>query len=143
MIFDDSLKSPRSTSIDRSAAIPLSSQLLLFFCSFSRHLKQILKLENVKSELCAILAHRYCFGFYTSALSRNAYHLKNVVQKNVPSISSSSRALTNAAPSSDRSIEVSRSMRILDMIDCQHPASRTQRIEDRSTNSSSSLLVLG
>lgn len=48
------------------------------------------------------------------------------VQGDVPSGSlPSSRALADAAPSSDRSIEVSRPARILDTIDCRHPASRT------------------
>lgn len=101
--------------------------------------------ENARSDLYAILALRYCLAFYTyiRQYRKAGCHLKDVaVQRNVPSSSLRPLECSLELPSSDRSLEVSRPARILDTIDCRHPASRATGLKDRSTISFSSLSVL-
>lgn len=128
MIFPRNPRSHRST--DRLRSIPPSQlPFLLLPHFFSRHLKQILKFsqENVRSDLCAILAHRdIVWPLYVDVVTK-----LDVILKMLRSKGTSQAALfvlLNARrklPSSDRSIEVSRPARILDTIDCRHPASQT------------------
>lgn len=119
---------PPLTSIDRSFSPPGSFSPPLPCSFFSRHLKQILKFtqENVKIRSLYYIGASILFGLLY-VVNETGCHLKNVaIQRNVPS-SSLLRPLERGCRSSDRSIEVSRPARILDTIDCRHPASRTIR----------------
>lgn len=154
LTFDDLRFSKIPVDIDRPIGCDPSVLLPLLF---SRHLKQILKFiqENVRSLL--YIGSSILFGLLHRRCHETGCHLKDVtVQRNIPS--SSLRPLEFTRRSCHRPIARARSLdprRILDTIDCQHPASRTHRLagcwqsivssrlEDRSIISSSSLSILG